>query len=409
MFATPLRRSAVLAIAACFGLALTLAAQSPVPAHKPKRKAMPALRTPKKASAPASRPSEQIEEVAVLETESGTIVVRFFPQVAPNHVSNFKELVSSGFYTGTRFHRIIPGFMIQGGDPNTRDLARKAEWGSGDGPRKLTAEFNKVHHARGILSMARSNDPNSASSQFFIMHGDAPFLDGKYTVFGEAVSGMEIVDAIVNGPKQGDQATSPVMIKSARLEKLSLAPSQTMALLNGAVPISSLDVTSSDTTVRQQINACERLANSTISDNGGGKASTYAFTNGEYQHGSYGDEGFYYLQMWPKVCISYDFDGDGYLDAATFENVGEGGSDYDVNFLIYYGHAGGFNVAARHYIDDRPSIDSLIRTTNGELLITGKDHGGNDPMCCPTHKFKIRIKPSGRSYKVIQDTRNKVH
>lgn len=233
MFATLTHRSAALALAAGLGFATMLTAQSAAaPAHKPKPKAKPAAHSHKKStSAPvAARPGEQIEEVAVLETESGTIVVRFFPQVAPNHVSNFKELVSTGFYTGTRFHRIIPGFMIQGGDPNTRDLARKAEWGTGNGPRMLTAEFNKVHHARGILSMARSNDPNSASSQFFIMHGDAPFLDGKYTVFGEAVSGMDVVDAIVNGPKQGDQATSPVMIKSARLEKRSLPPSQTLAL-----------------------------------------------------------------------------------------------------------------------------------------------------------------------------------
>lgn len=246
MFATPLRRSAVLAIAACFGLTLTLAAHdTPVPAHKPKRKAKPVLRTPKKASAPASRPGEQIEEVAVLETESGPIVVRFFPQVAPIHVSNFKDLVRTGFYNGTRFHRIIPGFMIQGGDPNTKDESRKAEWGSGDGPRKLTAEFNKVHHARGILSMARSMDPNSASSQFFIMHGDAPFLDGKYTAFGEVVSGMEAVDVIVNGPKDAmnrELAAQPVMIKTARMEKRSLPPSQTMALLNGAVPMSSPDI-----------------------------------------------------------------------------------------------------------------------------------------------------------------------
>ena len=237
MFATLSRHSALLA--AGLGLATMLTAQSAAaPAPKTKPKAKPAAH----AAASAARPGEQIEEVAVLETESGTIIVRFFPQVAPNHVSNFKELAGTGFYTGTRFHRIIPGFMIQGGDPNTRDLARKAEWGSGDGPRKLTAEFNAVHHARGILSMARSMDPNSASSQFFIMHGEAGFLDGKYTAFGEVVSGMEAVDAIVNGPKDPmnhELAAQPVMIKSARLEKRSLPPSQTLAMLKGTAAASA--------------------------------------------------------------------------------------------------------------------------------------------------------------------------
>jgi len=172
----------------------------------------------------------------VLETEAGTIVVRFFPEVAPNHVANFKNLVKTGFYTGTRFHRIIEGFMIQGGDPNSKDLAKRGAWGSGgnmgpDGREIMVkAEFNKVPHVRGVLSMARSSDPNSASSQFFIMHGDYPSLNGQYSAFGEVVSGIEVVDKIVKGPKQGDQAAEPVAIKAAHLETRSLPPSPTLAV-----------------------------------------------------------------------------------------------------------------------------------------------------------------------------------
>ncbi len=192
-------------------------------------------KTVAKSGAVKVNPGEKLEEVAVLETEAGTIVVRFFPEVAPGHVASFKNLVKTGFYTGTRFHRIIEGFMIQGGDPNSKDLAKKGSWGTGgvmgaDGKEvMLKAEFNKVHHGRGVLSMARSNDPNSASSQFFVMHGDAPFLDNQYTAFGEVVSGIEVVDKIVTGPKAGDQATQPVMIKKGWLEMRSVPPSPALA------------------------------------------------------------------------------------------------------------------------------------------------------------------------------------
>jgi peptidyl-prolyl cis-trans isomerase B (cyclophilin B) len=146
------------------------------------------------------------EEVAVLTTSKGEIVLRFYPQHAPNHVANFKELVANGFYTGTRFHRCIAGFMIQGGDPNTRDLAKARVWGTGanvvDGVEKrLKAEFNQLKHTRGVLSAARSQHPDSASSQFFIMQKDSSHLDGQYSAFGEVVSGLDVVDEIV---KTGD-------------------------------------------------------------------------------------------------------------------------------------------------------------------------------------------------------------
>jgi peptidyl-prolyl cis-trans isomerase B (cyclophilin B) len=145
------------------------------------------------------------DEVAVLETEKGTIVLMFYPERAPKHVENFKNLVKSGFYDGTRFHRCIPEFMIQGGDPTSKDMKRSTEWGTGgnvvDGKEQtVDAEFNDINHVRGILSMARSNDPNSASSQFFIMHGANSGLNGQYTAFGKAVRGMDVVDKIVVQP-----------------------------------------------------------------------------------------------------------------------------------------------------------------------------------------------------------------
>jgi peptidyl-prolyl cis-trans isomerase B (cyclophilin B) len=140
------------------------------------------------------------ETRAVIETKFGDIELKFFPDVAPNHANNFIELAKKGFYDGTAFHRVIPGFMIQGGDPNSRDH-NKARHGMGGPGYTVKAEFNDRPHKRGTLSMARSADPNSAGSQFFICVADAPFLDKQYTVFGEVVSGMETVDKIVSQPR----------------------------------------------------------------------------------------------------------------------------------------------------------------------------------------------------------------
>ena len=140
------------------------------------------------------------ETKAVIETKFGNIELRFFPDVAPNHVNNFIELAKKGFYDGTTFHRVIPGFMIQGGDPNSKGSDR-SKYGIGGPGYSLKAEFNNKTHKRGALSMARSADPDSAGSQFFICVADSPFLDGKYTVFGEVVSGMDVVDKIVSQPK----------------------------------------------------------------------------------------------------------------------------------------------------------------------------------------------------------------
>ena len=147
---------------------------------------------------------EEIQKMAktraVIETKFGNIELKFFPDVAPNHVNNFIELAQKGFYDGTIFHRVIPGFMIQGGDPNSKD-PDKSKHGTGGPGYTVKAEFNQKPHKRGTLSMARSSNPDSAGSQFFICVADSSFLDGQYTVFGEVISGMEVVDKIVSQPR----------------------------------------------------------------------------------------------------------------------------------------------------------------------------------------------------------------
>ena len=137
------------------------------------------------------------DEIVVMETTRGTIILKLFPKLAPNHCNNFKKLANSGFYDGTRFHRVIPGFMIQGGDILSRDSDRIND-GTGGPGWTVDAEFNKTQHKRGILSMARSSDPNSAGSQFFICASDATHLDGKYTAFGEVIENIIVVDHLVN-------------------------------------------------------------------------------------------------------------------------------------------------------------------------------------------------------------------
>lgn len=159
------------------------------------------------------------ETTAAIETKFGTIELKFFPEVAPNHVNNFIELAKKGFYDGTIFHRVIPGFMIQGGDPNSKE-ADKSRHGMGGPGYNVKAEFNNKSHKRGILSMARSQDPDSAGSQFFICVGDALFLDRQYTAFGEVTSGMEAVDKIVGLLRdKRDNPNERVEIKVRILEK----------------------------------------------------------------------------------------------------------------------------------------------------------------------------------------------
>lgn len=148
-------------------------------------------------------------ELAVIEVQGfGEIRLRFFPDKAPRHVENLKKLAREGFYDGVTFHRIVPGFVIQGGDPNTKD-ANPDNDGTGGPGHTIEAEFNDTPHRRGILSMARKADPDSAGSQFFIIVKDSPFLDGKYTAFGELVTGEDTLDKIATVPVGGPQGSTP--------------------------------------------------------------------------------------------------------------------------------------------------------------------------------------------------------
>ncbi|HIC84649.1 MAG TPA: peptidylprolyl isomerase [Nitrososphaerales archaeon] len=153
------------------------------------------------------------DPIAVIETTYGIIVIQLFPDVAPGHVDNFVRLANEGYYDGTTFHRVIPGFMIQGGDPNSKDDDRSNDGQGGhsaNGPNTfVNAEFSQdLTHKRGILSMARAQDPNSAGSQFFIVVADSNFLDRQYSIFGEVIEGMDVVDKIVNVKK--DSADNPL-------------------------------------------------------------------------------------------------------------------------------------------------------------------------------------------------------
>jgi peptidyl-prolyl cis-trans isomerase B (cyclophilin B) len=175
------------------------------------------------APAPEAKPVA-VKEVAVVKTTEGTMVLEFFPDVAPKHVENFKTLAKKGFYDGTCFHRVIKGFMIQGGDPNTKNNSAKDTWGMGGPGYTINAEFNAKHHARGVLSMARTSDPNSAGSQFFICHGDAGFLDGQYTVFGQLIKGDDVLEKIAT------TATEPPdrPIKRINVESIKIVPADSV-------------------------------------------------------------------------------------------------------------------------------------------------------------------------------------
>ncbi|MFO0777368.1 MAG: peptidylprolyl isomerase [Nitrospira sp.] len=135
---------------------------------------------------------------AIIKTKLGDIEIKFYQDVAPKHVENFVKLAKDGFYNGTIFHRVIPGFMIQGGDPNTKDSLKKDIYGQGGPGHSVKAEFSDIPHKRGIVSMARASDPDSAGSQFFIVVEDSRFLDRKYSVFGEVTKGIGVADKIVN-------------------------------------------------------------------------------------------------------------------------------------------------------------------------------------------------------------------
>jgi cyclophilin family peptidyl-prolyl cis-trans isomerase len=156
----------------------------------------------------------------IITTKFGDIEVELYSDSAPKTVENFKTLTKKGFYDGLIFHRIVPGFVIQGGDPYTRDITNRRRWGTGGPGWNIKAEFNKNTHARGVLSMARSQDPDSAGSQFFIVLKDSNFLDGQYTIFGKVKSGMDAVDKIAT--LKTDHADAPINPDQAEIIKVTV-------------------------------------------------------------------------------------------------------------------------------------------------------------------------------------------
>jgi len=163
-------------------------------------------------------PMNDKKEVALIKTSEGEMVAEFWSDVAPKTVENFKKLASSGFYDGTAFHRVIKGFMVQGGDPLTKDESKQARWGTGDPGYKIDAEFSKKSHERGVLSMARSQDPNSAGSQFFICHGAPKFLDGQYTAFGKLIKGDDVLEKIATTKTlPGDRPEKRMNVESIKI------------------------------------------------------------------------------------------------------------------------------------------------------------------------------------------------
>jgi peptidyl-prolyl cis-trans isomerase B (cyclophilin B) len=182
---------------------------------------------------------EKETEVAVISTKYGDMIVEFYPDVAPMHVESFAALATEKYFDGTTFHRVIPDFVIQGGDPNSK-LENRSLHGTGGRAGKffgigdendsstwlIPQEFNSIAHEKGVLSMARTNDPNSASSQFFVCHGDPSFLDNNYTVFGKVIQGLEVIDSIANvekdmndNPLEKIEMTVKMMKRSEVLEK----------------------------------------------------------------------------------------------------------------------------------------------------------------------------------------------
>jgi len=184
---------------------------------------------PAEAPAPAAAPAPApvpVKEQAVIKTSKGEMTIEFWDDVAPKTVANFKKLAKEGFYNGTAFHRIIKGFMIQGGDPNTKDPSKEGVYGMGDPGYKIKAEFNEKKHERGVLSMARSMDPDSAGSQFFICLDPAPFLDRQYTGFGRVVKGEDVLLKIGDTPvaSNGRERSKPTERVTVENVKIISAP-----------------------------------------------------------------------------------------------------------------------------------------------------------------------------------------
>ena len=179
----------------------------------------------KKETATMSEP----KEVAVIKTSEGEMVAEFWPDVAPKTVENFKKLAKSGFYDGTAFHRVIKGFMIQGGDPLTKDESKQSRWGTGDPGYKIDAEFNKKSHERGVLSMAREPDPDSAGSQFFICLGSVTRLDHQYTTFGKLIKGDDVLGKVGDTPvTRNSTGENSKPTTRVTIEKIDIVPADSV-------------------------------------------------------------------------------------------------------------------------------------------------------------------------------------
>ena len=168
------------------------------------------------------------EDVAVIRTSAGEMVVQFWTDAAPNTIENFKKLARSGFYDGTIFHRIVKGFMIQGGDPNTKDPAKESRYGEGGPGYKIKAEFNDHSHERGVISMARETDPDSAGSQFFICLGNVRRLDHKYTTFGKLIKGNDVLAKIGDTPVTMSHGENSKPTKKVVIESIKIVPADSV-------------------------------------------------------------------------------------------------------------------------------------------------------------------------------------
>jgi peptidyl-prolyl cis-trans isomerase B (cyclophilin B) len=191
--------------------------------------AAPVRSEEKKEEKKETAPATETKEVAVFKTSEGEMVAEFWSDVAPNTVENFKKLAKAGFYDGTAFHRIIKGFMAQGGDPLTKDPSKESSWGTGDPGYKIKAEFNAKKHERGVLSMARSADPDSAGSQFFLCFGVASQLDNKYTAFGKIIKGDAVLDKLANVPvTRSASGENSKPVNRVALESVKIVPADSV-------------------------------------------------------------------------------------------------------------------------------------------------------------------------------------
>src|SRR5882724_9746395 len=170
-----------------------------------------------------------MSEIAIISTTEGDIVIEFWPDVAPGHVENFKKLAQKGFYDGTAFHRVIKGFMIQGGDPLTKDAGKEHAWGTGGPGYQIKAEFNDHPHVRGVISMARSQDPDSAGSQFFICLAPVHRLDHQYTTFGKLIKGQDVLEKIGDIPVTRNSMGEPSKpTKRIVIESIKIVPAESV-------------------------------------------------------------------------------------------------------------------------------------------------------------------------------------